>query len=165
MRRIFLIILISLFSFACSDEMYEFPSVEGKWILSEYNVTDGFDINNDGEINVNLLKEIDCLNSEILIFESTGIVSSMSSFNPDIHINLAEDTNEYIFEVRCDREGLIGWATSYIQTGETISYSNATATVMNEELHVVFEDALNIYDINNTQVIETHDLIMVYTKQ
>ena len=47
----------------------------------------------------------------------------------------------------------------------TIIYNNATATVLNKELHVVFKDAFNIYDINNTQVIETHDLIMVYIKK
>ena len=145
--------------------MYEFPSVEGEWILSEYNVPSGFDINKDGEKNVNLLKEIDCLNNEILIFDTTGIVSSVSSYNPNIHISLGEDTNEYIFDVSCDSEGLIGWATSFIQNGETIIYNNATATVLNKELHVVFKDAFNIYDINNTQVIETHDLIMVYIKK
>jgi len=165
MKRNFLIILIYLFSFACSDEMYEFASVEGEWILSEYNVAAGFDINKDGEKNVNLLKELDCLNNEILIFETTGTVSAVSSFNPDIHISLAQDTNEYIFDVSCDNEGIIGWATSFSQNGETISYNNATATVINEELHVVFKNAFNIYDINNTQVIETYDVIMVYTKQ
>lgn len=145
--------------------MYEFASVEGEWILSEYNVAAGFDINKDGEKNVNLLKELDCLNNEILIFETTGTVSAVSSFNPDIHISLAQDTNEYIFDVSCDNEGIIGWATSFSQNGETISYNNATATVINEELHVVFKNAFNIYDINNTQVIETYDVIMVYTKQ
>lgn len=165
MRRILFIILISLFSFACSDEMYEFASVEGEWKLSEYNVAIGFDINKDGEKNVNLLKEIDCLNNEILIFETTGIVSSVSSFNPDIHIGLSEETNHYVFDVSCEDEGIIGWATSFIQNGETISFNNATATVLNEDLHVVFKDAFNIYDINNTIVLETYDLIMVYTKQ
>lgn len=166
MKRVLLIILVSIFSFSCTDELYEFPSVEGQWVLTEYNVADGFDINNDGEINVNLLKEIECFNDEILIFESNGTVSSVSTFNPSIHVSLIETgSNDYVFDVKCDDEGSIGFATSFTQNGEIVTYNNHTASLINGELFVVFKEAFNVYDINDIQVLETHDIIMVYSKQ
>ena len=165
MKRILYIILISLFTFSCTDELYEFPDVTGQWILVEYNVAEGFDINMDGEVNVNLLQELDCLNDEILTFDVNGVVTSINTFNPSINVSLVEEgLNDYVFDIICDNEGSIGIATSYAQQGENINFNGAGATIINEELQVVYKDAFTIKDFNSDEVIETYDITMVYTK-
>jgi hypothetical protein len=164
MKSIFFIITLILLV-SCSNETIDMSAV-GSWKLTGYNVATGLDINNDGIKSVNLLHEFDCENNETLTFELNGVVSSIETFNPEIKIVLVDEAiNEYAFNVTCDLEGVIGFATSYSQNGNEVTYNNKSATIYNDELSVVFKDALKIYNSDLTQVIATEDLTLVYTKQ
>jgi hypothetical protein len=166
MKRILLIILVSICSFACTDEIYDFASVEGEWKLTGYNSVTGFDINDDGVKSVNLLEEIECTNNETLIFDSNGVMSSNNTFNPKIDIALKDGSkSEYVFNVECDLEGVIGFATGYSQNGDIITYKNHSASIIENQIFIVFENAIEIYNADYTEVIETQDLTLVYTKQ
>ena len=164
MKRI-LLIIISIVLVSCSDETIDMSAV-GSWKLTGYNVANGFDINNDGIKSVNLLDEFECQNNETLTFELNGVVSSIETFNPEINIVLVdESTNEYAFNITCDLEGVIGFATNYSQNGEIITYNSKNATIIGNEMKMVFEDAIEIFNADLTQVIANEDLTLVYTKQ
>ena len=167
MIRILLIIsFVSLFFVACSTDNDDSMSVEGVWKLTEYNVSDGFDINGDGIKSTNLLDEIDCENNEFLTFESNGVMSSNLSFNPNILIALLDGTtDDYTFNVACDEEGVIGFAANYTQKGETIIYNNHNASIIGNQLYVAFKKAVKIYNESFTEVVKAKDLTLVYTKQ
>lgn len=158
--------MLSLLLVSCTNNTDDIISVEGVWELTEYNVANGFDINNDGVANTNLLEEIECLNQETLIFESNGVVKSNTTFNPSIDIALVnEATNEYTFDVKCDLEGVIGFASNYAQNGNTVSYNNINSNLIDKQLHIVFKDAIKIFNSNYSEVIKTEDLILVYSRQ
>ena len=166
MKRILFVFLISIVSFSCSNESYDATTVEGKWKLTAYNVADGFDINNDGIKSINVLDEIDCVSNEFLTFESNGVMYSDSTFNPDIRIALLDGTtNEYAFNITCDQEGVIGFATNYTQKGDTITYNNRKVSIIGNQLYVEYKNGIKIYNENFTKVVGTKDLTMVYTKQ
>lgn len=151
---------------ACSNDDSTVSSVEGAWKLVAYNVIDGFDINNDGIKSVNILEEIGCANNEVLVFESTGVVSINASFNPLIQIRLLnETTNEYAFNVECDIEGVISFATSFSQKGNAISFNNHDALLSDNQLYIVFEDAFEIFNEDYSKVLAREDLALVYSKQ
>jgi hypothetical protein len=164
MKRI-LLIIISIVLVSCSDETIDMSAV-GSWKLTGYNVAGGFDINNDGIKSVNLLDEFDCENNETLTFELNGVVSSIETFNPEINIVLVDEaTNEYAFNVTCDLEGVIGFAANYSQNGKIVYYNNKIASIIENEMTVVFEDAIEIFNADVSQVVATQDLTLVYTKQ
>lgn len=166
MKRILTIItFLSLLIFACSSDDSNLTSVEGVWELVGYNVAEGFDINNDGIKSINILQEIDCINNEIMVFESTGVVYTHASFNPLIQIYVLNETiNEYAFNVECDAEGVISLATNYSQKGNTITFNKHSASVMNNQLSIIYEDAIEIFNADFTKVISRQDLTLVYVK-
>lgn len=165
-RILFFITILSFLSIACSTDDSDMASVEGVWKLTAYNVADGFDVNSDGIKNINLLNEMECLNNEVLVFESNGSMYSSSTFNPVIQIyRLNEVTNEYGFNVECDIEGVISFATSYSQKGNTITFNNHHASIADNQLYIVFEDAVEIFNADFTKVLAREDLTLVYSKK
>jgi len=165
-RILFSTLVFSFLVSACSNDDSDVSSVEGVWKLVAYNVAEGFDINKDGIKSVNILEEIECVNNEVLVFESTGVVSTHFSFNPEIQIyRLNEVTNEYAFNVECDIEGVISYASSYSQKGNTITFNNHKASVADNQLLLVFEDAIEIFNSDFTIVLAREDLTLVYSKQ
>ena len=165
-RILFSTLVFSFLVSACSNDDSDVSSVEGVWKLTAYNVADGFDVNSDGIKNINLLNEMECLNNEVLVFESNGSMHSSSTFNPVIQIyTLNEVTNEYAFNVECDIEGVISYATSYSQKGNTITFNNHNASVSDNQLYIVFEDAIEIFNSDFTKILAREDLTLVYAKQ
>jgi len=168
MKRILLVLGIASFiSVACSNEPLD-SSVVGSWKLTEVNINlpNGFDINNDGVRNTNLLDEIDCANKEVLTFEPNGVMQSNLTFNPDVDIFLLDEaTQNYAFNVKCDLEGAIGYATSYIQEGEIIKYNNRSAFLVGNQLYMIFKSAIAIYNSDGSEIVDIEDLTLVYTKQ
>ncbi|WP_132218522.1 hypothetical protein [Mariniflexile fucanivorans] len=162
MKRIILaLVLFTLVFVSCSSD-----SVNGVWVLTEWNVNNGFDINNDGIINTNILNEIECVNNETLVFDSKGVVTSNNTFNPSIDIVLVNGTsNNYVFNVECDEEGVISFATTYTINGNEVLISDRVATVNGNKLSRVFVDAIKIYNEDLTEIIASKDLTLVYTKQ
>ncbi|MBP0903301.1 hypothetical protein ACFSKN_00235 [Mariniflexile gromovii] len=156
----------SLLLTSCFNDADDNLTIEGVWRLTAMNVEDGFDINEDGVANVNLLNEIDCVNNETLVFESKGVVTSNKTFNPDIKIALLEGTTDaYVFDVECDVEGTINFAVNYTQNNNLIIINESEAILNGNQLTRVFENAINIYSEDFINVIATKKVTLVYTKQ
>jgi len=156
------------FASCSSDDMDDANNafVVGTWQLTAWNIEGGFDINNDGVINTNLLNEIDCSRNENLLFENNGVVSLNTTFNPEINIILLNvETEEYNFDIVCDTEGVISLATEYTVKDSNITIGETEATIQGNQINLVFEDRIKIYNEDKTEIIETKDLTLVYTKQ
>jgi len=162
---VFLCFTTLLFT-SCYNDADDEITVEGIWKLTAYNVSDGFDINNDGIASVNLLDEIPCTNNETLVFESKGVVTSNQTFNPSIEIGLVNSTSDsYIFNVICDEEGSIGYATNFTLNANEIFINDNIATISGNKLSRVFADAIKIYNEDFTEVVATKDVTLVYMKR
>jgi hypothetical protein len=156
---IFLLVLSS-----CATEPIE-QTIESTWKLTSWSVNIQADLNSDNKFNTNLLQEIDCINNETLVFDKQGIVTSNATFNPEITIALLNDTtNDYVFDVVCDTDGVIGFASSYSISGNLVKIDDEIATINENQLIRIFDSAIKIYSEDLTQVIETRDLTLVYTK-
>ncbi len=160
MKQIIVVVLSFLFV-GCSGN-----TIEGEWKLTAWRVDDGFDINNDGVVSINILDEIDCVNNEVLVFESNGVMSSKASFNPEINIALENKaSNTYRFEVICDTEGVISFASSYSLRGDELKINEQNAILKGNQIYRVFKKAIKIYNKGYTQIVGTKDLTLVYTKR
>ncbi len=156
------------FTSCSTDDMQDSnnSSITGVWKLTAWNIDGGFDINNDGTVSTNLLNEIDCSRNETLFFDNDGVVSLNTTFNPDINIALLnEATSEYSFNVACDTEGVISLATSYTVNDSMIMIGESEAQIDGNQIFLVFQDRIKIYNEDFTQVLETKDLTLVYNKQ
>ena len=156
------------FTSCSTDDMQDSnnSSITGVWKLTAWNIDGGFDINNDGTVSTNLLNEIDCSRNETLFFDNDGVVSLNTTFNPDINIALLNiETSEYSFNVACDTEGVISLATSYTVNDSMIMIGESEAQIDGNQIFLVFQDRIKIYNEDFTQVLETKDLTLVYNKQ
>jgi len=141
-------------------------TILGVWELTAWNIEGGFDINNDGTLSTNLLNEIDCSRNETLLFNKNGVVSLNTTFNPEINITLLSgETETYNFDVACDTEGVISLATEYTVKDSIITIGESEAEIDGNQISLVFEDRLKIYNEDKTEIIETRNLTLVYTKQ
>lgn len=170
MKHLLSIILILLFSISitsCStDDENIASSVVGIWELTELNASLSLDLNNDTVSSTNLLEEITCNNNEILNFEANGVVTSNNTFNSKIEFYQIEGAElEYSANIECASEGSIGFASSYIETGNTVEFNGSVSELIGNQIIRTFEDAVKIYNEDFTAVIETRDLRLVYTKQ
>ena len=164
-RIISALVLVALALVGCSSDADD-DAINGVWVLTEWNITNGFDINNDGVVNINILNEIACVNNETLVFDTNGVVTSNNTFNPSINIALANGTsNNYLFNVECDQEGVVSFASNFTTNGNVVLINDAVATLNRNKLSRVFINAIKIYNENFTQVFATRDLTLVYTKQ
>jgi len=153
---------------SCSTEDTEDSEVSaiiGVWELTAWNINGGFDMNNDGVASSNLLNEIDCSSNETLVFDKNGVVSLNTTFNPDLKIALLDETSDaYRFEVTCDTEGVISLATEYSFNNVALTIGENEARIDNNKIFIVFEDRLKIYNEDLTEVLDTKDLTLVYSK-
>lgn len=157
---------ILMLSTSCSKDEVETnePSVVGAWRLSNYGIGLSVDIDKNGTKSFNVLDEIDCEVNEELVFKSNGTVASNDSFHHVINISKSSLTNNYIFNVECS-EGYISTATSYIQENNNmVEFNGVISTISNNQLTRVFENAIEIYNEDFTEMIEFQNLTLVYTK-
>ena len=165
-KLFFTLVLSCLFLVSCSGNDINDDPLLGVWELTEWNIADGFDINNDGFISTNLLNEIDCTSNETLLFEPNNIVSLNTTFNPKLEVALINNsTDEYSFSVECDTEGVVSLATFYSQEGDSVTFGESEAIVNGDQISIVFKESIEIYNEDFTQVIATKDLTVVYSKQ
>ena len=141
-------------------------SVLGTWELTTWTLQIPIDLNDDAISSINLLDEALCDNNETLTFDTNGTVSSDMSYNPQVTISLTNGTtNNYVFGVLCDTDGSIGTFGTYTQNNNIITLFETTATINGNQLTIVYEDAIDIYNEDLTEVVETKDLTLVYTKK
>ncbi|GAA3598467.1 hypothetical protein Q4Q39_19855 [Flavivirga amylovorans] len=166
MNKLLFILCFALFITSCSSEDDGDMSVVGTWKLTAWDVVGGFDINNDGTTNTNILDEIECENNETLTFDVNNVVASNKTFNPDVNIALQEGTTDkYMFNVACDEEGIIGLATSYSQNLDIVLFNGIESTVIGNQLFRLMKGSIKIYNEDFTEIITTRDVTFVYTRQ
>ncbi len=148
---------------ACSDKKEH--SVVGMWVLTTRTVDIPFDGNQDGVAHINLLKEIDCNKEETLTFEANGTVSSGNEFSNVLHYFKEDGTNIYKINSDCNTEGIISFASEYrINEEDTIMISNRVYVLKENTLTTTYKDAVEIYNEDATEVIETKDLKLIYSR-
>ncbi|NMH86676.1 hypothetical protein [Flavivirga algicola] len=166
MNKFLFVLCFALSLVSCSDDDNDVVSVVGTWKLTAWEVADGLDINDDGTASSNILDEITCPNNETLIFEANGVVTSNKTFNPDLDIALKQGTSdEYTFNVTCDNQGVIGFATTYSQNMDAVIFNDNESIIIDNQLLRVVKESIKIYNEDFTEVITTKDLTLVYTKQ
>lgn len=138
----------------------------GGWQLTTWTVGIPIDLNDTMQFTTNLLDQTSCEVNEVLSFDNNGIVTSEDTFSPQITVRLKDGaSDEYLVEEVC-AEGVIGYATDYLQdaNGE-VHFNNILGVVVNNQLTVIYKNAVKIYNEALTEVIESKDLTLVYTKK
>ncbi|HUH26801.1 hypothetical protein [Gelidibacter sp.] len=163
-RLLFLTITFSILLSISKDEVKN--PVVGGWQLTSWTVGIPIALKASKHVTTNLLDQTSCDVNEVLSFDKDGIVISQDSFNPKITIRLKNGSSDvYIFEEVC-AEGTIGFATDYSQkTNGEIQFNGTIGVVENNQLTVVYKDAIKIYNEALTEVIESKDLTLVYKKK
>lgn len=170
MKNTFTFIILAcivMLSTSCSKDEVEHndPSIVGVWELTNYDIGISVDIDRNGTKSFNLLNEIDCIVNEELVFKSNGTLNSNDSFHHIIDISKSDLTNDYVFNVQCS-EGYISSATSYVQSNNSmVEFNDLISTIHNNQLTRVFENAIEIYNEDFTEIIEVKNLTLVYTRQ
>lgn len=159
-----ILICLALFSSCKEKDNSKQSQVFGDWRLTGYSIGEAFDLNNDGVSHLNLLNEINCENKDVLKFETTGIVSSSASYNPTIAVSKMAAGNAYVFDVNC-ATGVIGFATDFVWVSDQIfKFNGREFSIINNSFTRIVTDEVKIYDENLSEIIETRDLILTYSK-
>lgn len=165
-NSIFFFLMLSIFLASCSKEDSNVESVVGTWELTTWTVNIPIDLNNDTVTSTNLLDESVCENNELLIFETNGTVFSNNTFNPSVIVSQLNATPDaYVFDVQCDLDGSIGLAETFSQNENNIMLFNTTAVIVGNQLTVTFQDAVDIYNEDRTEILSSKDLILIYARK
>lgn len=155
-----------MFLASCSKDDSNEVTVIGTWELTTWTVNIPVDLNNDTVKSTNLLDESVCENNELLIFETNGTVLSNNTFNPSVVISqLNSNRDVYLFDVQCDLDGSIGLAGTFSQNENNIMLFNTTAVIVGNQLTVTFQDAVDIYNEDLTEILSSKDLILIYARK
>lgn len=159
----FLLIVLLSFTISCSDKSEH--DVVGVWLLTTRTIDIPFDVNQDDISNTNLVAEIECNKTETLTFENNGMVSSGNEFSNPLKYYKEDDTNVYRIISDCNTEGIISFASEFEITEEnTIKISDRVYTLNGDALTTVYKDAVEIYNEDFTEVLETKDLTLIYSR-
>ncbi|WP_139181030.1 hypothetical protein [Winogradskyella thalassocola] len=162
LASLLIVLLGSMMS--CSDKSEH--DVIGVWLLTTRTIDLPFDVNQDGVSNTNLVAEIDCNKTETLTFENNGTVSSGNEFSNPLKYYKEEGTNVYRIISDCNTEGIISFASEFEITEEsTIKIYDRVYVISGDTLTTIYENSIKIYNEDFTEVIETKDLKLIYTKQ
>lgn len=162
MSKYFQFLLLFILITSCSDS----KNIVGNWKLVSWDIGIEIDANGDGIKNSNLLIESDCMNKELLKVEENGTISSKFTFNPTVRINKVDSYN---IKVECPK-GSIGFASSYtIENDRLLLDSEGYYEIIQYEeegigLKRTFKNAIKIYNYDFSEVTETRDLTLIYTK-
>ncbi|WP_458625901.1 hypothetical protein [Winogradskyella sp. PC D3.3] len=158
--------LIGLLGFitSCSDRNDH--QITGVWLLTTRTIDIPFDVNEDGIAHTNLLDEIDCNERETLSFDTNGMITSGNEFSNTLRFYKEVNTGRYKLNSDCNREGIISFASTYdIIEENTFKISNRVYVLSDNTLTTVYKDAVDIYNDDFSEVLETKDLKLIYTKQ
>ena len=162
MSKYFQFLLLLLLITSCSDS----KNIVGDWKLVSWDIGIEIDADADGIKNSNLLIESDCQNKELLKVEENGTINSKFTFNPTVRINKVDS---YDIRVECPK-GSIGFASSYtIENERLLLDSEGYFEIIQYEeegiaLKRTFKNAIKIYNYDFSEVTETTDLTLIYTK-
>ncbi|MGB3608650.1 hypothetical protein [Psychroserpens sp.] len=161
----FLLITFFISLMSCSkEEIDNTPSIIGDWVLTSYNIGILVDLDKDGNESLNLLDEMVCENNEILTFTSEGIVSSNNTFHPTISVLQSDLNGDYMVDVEC-AEGAIGFTSTYSFETNSVNFNNNTSRISEDTLETIYENAVEIYNLEGTEIVEIKNLTLTYSKR
>lgn len=134
--------------------------------MTTWTVGIPMDLKPSKESTTNLLDQTSCEVNEILSFDNNGIVTSEDTFSPKITVRLKDGASaEYIIEEVC-AEGVIGYTTEYSQVANgEVQFNNTVGVMVNNQLTVIYKNAVKVYNEALTEVVESKDLTLIYTKK
>ena len=158
MRPFFIVFVLFLTVISCSDNNL----IIGEWKLSSWDIGMEMDINKDDIKSLNLLDEVECTNKEILTVKLDSTLNSINTFNPIAKISKLN--SKHNFNIECS-EGSLGFASSYKFIDNKLKLETGGEFLLEEgQLVRTFENAINIYNEDFTEVIDKQDLTLTYTK-
>lgn len=166
-KRIIILTCLALFSLSCSnddsDELVDEPSVVGVWKLTGYDVGFLVDINDDNVKNSDIIKEIGCDVNEEIVFKTDGTLAANDTFHHAVNIYKSDLNGNYNIIIECV-EGYTSFATPYIYENDTVEFHDVVSVISNNQFDRVFENAIEIYNEDFTEIIEFRDLTLTYTR-
>ncbi|MEZ4802472.1 MAG: hypothetical protein R2797_06835 [Gelidibacter sp.] len=157
---------------SCSsdDDNNSSVSLVGTWKLTAWNSTTGYDINNDGTANTNLLEEFNCYNNETVVFSSNNTAVANSTSYADITAEItAGTTDEFTYTVDCIDE-IDSVPLTWSLAGNTITFDEGSSdeivgTLNGNTFSIVVPEGLVVYNDDFSEIVVNQDLTFVYTKQ
>ena len=150
---------------SCSKDDPKNPVV-GNWKLLTWTVDIPFNLDNNEVSSLNFLDKTACSVNETLTFDKNGIATSHDTFNPEDTIRLKDGTSDVYFIEEICAEGSIGFSTEYTKVSEQhIELNGVVGVLQDERLTFVYVNAIKIYNEALTEVIQSKDLTLVYTKK
>ena len=158
-----LICLLGL-SMSCSEK--KDSQIIGVWKLTTRTINIPFDVNNDGLYNNNLIEEVECNPIETLTFDNNGTVYSGNELSSELTFFKQTNPVTYGINVTCDESAIISFASEFnIISTDTIQISARNYIVNDTTLATIFENAVEIFNKDFTEILETRDLTLIYSKQ
>lgn len=142
-----------------SDENVIIP---GGWKLTELNLDEPYDFNQDGTANKNLMIETNCYNNELISFlpNNTGVITSNS------YAQITADSES--IDVECIEE-LDETNFTWSQTQNTVSIiaggQTLTATLSGNKLTYIIPEGFYTGETGEGGVEILQDITFIYTKQ
>ncbi len=143
--------------FSCSKDSNNDSNLVGIWKLTNYDIGVSTDVDKDGVEHKNILNEIVCSVNETLEFETNKSMTSSDSFHHEVKVSKVDDS--YLVNVECS-DGYI----SSINVLTEEEFTEYESYIEGNQLTLVYANAVKVYNEDFTEVIETKDLIKVYTK-
>lgn len=167
----FLFVLFAFLASCSSDDGDSSNNnTEGTWLLTNFQLNQSYDIDNNGTPNSNMLNEVSCNVQNRFVFDSDG-TGALVSDGEQISVDAEEINGSYEYAVECDNiDSSIGYAwseegtsvyltqtflgdTELIKSGNTLTYFLPNA----------FE--IPIIENGNFTGYEFVDVTFIYTKQ
>ena len=160
MKKLSLIFLIIISFLSCNNE----NNIYGEWQLKSWDIGVDMDLNKDAIKSSNLLDEVECNNDEVLTLKQNNTLASVNTFSPVIKI--FKLNSDYMFNIECS-EGSLGYASAFkVEVDKVLlDQGGEFTTGENNQLTRIFKKAVKIYNSDFSEVLETKDLILTYTKK
>lgn len=154
-------VLIAVFFHSLSFLQKE-NSFTGQWQLVSWSVGLEMDLDKDGNTSLNLIEETRCDNNEFLTLNNKGILKSEKTFNPTL--NIFKTKSGYKFSEKCNK-GSIGFSNGFTIEGNDVKLDvGGKYELLDGNLVRVFEGAINVFNSDFSEVLETRDLVLTYKK-
>ena len=175
MKNLFLNVLVTISTItllvSCSNNKNE-NSLIGSWELNQWNLEKALDLNGDGKVNQDLLKEFGCLKGSKLEFKSDNTVTL--SFSSDVKFYI-EPTENLVVE-KAPIMMICGTNTeklpspfSYSINGNIITLKNDTESlelVLNKNtLSMKIHNGFKAFNSSTDETIFSQDGTYLFTKK
>lgn len=173
MKKLFLFPVLSLFFIACAsdDDAAPVDPLVGTWKMTRYQVENGYDFNQDGTANTDLLAEVDCYQNETIQINVDGTaVATSNSYLSVIAELVAGTTNQFTYTLDCEMETDIV-SLNWTANEGTLSFQEddgftVTGTVdSSTQFTFMIPEGFEILSNDGMTIVSEEDIRIVYTKQ